>query len=716
MKKKERKLVSWMIGITLVFLFVFIPALSTYAEINNVAHNHSISFVYTFDSPIVNKIEQEEGLYDQVILNDAPNYGNPGAPELPRKNVKICIPPKTEINNIKIIPGEKIVLGSNFYIKPGGSLFPLSEHSFSSQPLRNETIYRSNETYPGQLFSQGSIYWFRGYSILIASLYPVQYIPSSGILYYFPNMEVIIETTYTGSLNNQFRGLSKDAEQMQKNVDNLPEIHQYQTMSRSPSETSSDDDLLIITTDSLANAFNEFVDYHNNNGIRTIVKTLSDIGSDDPDDIRDYIRERYLINHIEYVLIGGDDHIIPAKRLWVDSGAGSSIEMPSDLYYSCLDGTFNYDGDDKWGEPNDGVGGGDVDLMAEVYIGRACVDNENEVANFVDKTLAYLNGYDSYHNSVSMAGEVLYPKTYGGDYMDELIGNSSAHGYYTEGIPIGEDGYNISTLYDRDWSGGGWPKIEIINKINSDIHIINHLGHGSSDHFMKMYESDVHDSLTNEKYVFIYSQACYAGAFDYDNCIGEHITTKTAHGSFASILNTRSGWGVIESTDGPSQRYHRQFWDAIFGEQILEISKTNQDSKEDNLYRINDPCMRWCYYQLHLFGDPTLILYDAAPGPRLQISDVSGGIGVNIEVKNRGGLAAQNVSLNVYIAGGMFGLINKTTQEMIPILDVGDSAKLKTLVFGLGRIEITVIASTPDTNVISKSINGMIFGFLVLIQ
>ena len=28
--------------------------------------------------------------------------------------------------------------------------------------------------------------------------------------------------------------------------------------------------------------------------------------------------------------------------------------LPSDLYYSCLDGTYNYDGDDRWGEPTDG--------------------------------------------------------------------------------------------------------------------------------------------------------------------------------------------------------------------------------------------------------------------------------------------------------------------------------------------------------------------------
>ena len=50
-------------------------------------------------------------------------------------------------------------------------------------------------------------------------------------------------------------------------------------------------------------------------------------------------------------------------------------------------------------------------------------------------------------------------------------------------------------------------------------------------------------------------------------------------------------------------------------EEITEIGKANQDSKEDNLYRVHKACMRWCYYQLNLFGDPTLSFYNAVNSP-----------------------------------------------------------------------------------------------------
>jgi hypothetical protein len=125
---------------------------------------------------------------------------------------------------------------------------------------------------------------------------------------------------------------------------------------------------------------------------------------------------------------------------------------------------------------------------------------------------------------------------------------------------------------------------------------------------MKMLIEDA-DALTNTRYFFAYTQGCDAGGFDdpygYD-CIAEHFTIKTDHGAFAMIANARYGYGASGSTDGANQRYHRQFIDAIFGEGILQLGRANQDSKEDNLPRINQPAMRWCYYEINLLGDPTI--------------------------------------------------------------------------------------------------------------
>ena len=83
--------------------------------------------------------------------------------------------------------------------------------------------------------------------------------------------------------------------------------------------------------------------------------------------------------------------------------------MPADLYYACLDGPYNYDNDGYWGEPHDGTDGGDVDLIADVYVGRACVGSTAEVNNFVTKTVAYINRdiNDPYLKKIYLAAEYL---------------------------------------------------------------------------------------------------------------------------------------------------------------------------------------------------------------------------------------------------------------------------------------------------------------------
>ena len=73
-------------------------------------------------------------------------------------------------------------------------------------------------------------------------------------------------------------------------------------------------------------------------------------------------------------------------------------------------------------------------------------------------------------------------------------------------------------------------------------------------------------------------------------------------------------------TDGKSQRFIREFWDAVFCEEIKVISRANQDSKEDNLWRIDEKYMRYCYYELNYFGDPSIAFIE--PKSKGKIKDV----------------------------------------------------------------------------------------------
>ena len=579
--------------------------------------------VYSFTAPRLETIALNDLFYDKIIMDGTINYGKPGEPCLPIKGVTILLPPNTKASDIMVTAGEKRVLGKGFNIIPADSPSPIATEKNVITPQGKDTLLE--KPFPGILFTEVSTHFFRGYGILILQLHPVHYIPATGEVYYYKDLTVSIKTMETSSLNSLFRGVYEDECEVIKKVDNPNAVITYRNLKDSYS-LSENYDLLILTDKDFIWSFRPLKIYHEANGIKTLVKSVREIGNpESPMDIRNYIKDAYLQYGIDYVLLGGDDDIVPAPQLWVSGyDEDKTTEyyetmMPSDLFYACLDGPYNYDGDDKWGEPHDGENGADVDLMAEVYVGRACVGNEEEASNFVTKTIGYMSSQtNGYLKSIVMAAEELDSATYGAEYMDELIDQSSHSGYKTGGIP--SEKFTVTKLYDRDWPDGNWQNTELINHINNGVHIINHLGHSNYQYALKMGPEDI-DSFTNEKYCFIYSQGCNAGGFDTDDCMAETLTVKSEYGAFAVIMNARYGFYWHNSTDGDNQHYMREFWDAVFSEDIPIIGKANQDSKEDNLYLIDGSMMRWCYYQLNLFGDPVVALRVSNP-PNIPVSPV----------------------------------------------------------------------------------------------
>ncbi len=572
---------------------------------------------------------------------------------------------------------------------------------------RNETLYSSSDPYPGILHDKHFIQNFRGYSILYFNLYPVHYLPKEGRIYYYDEFEIVVTTKDTHIHNALYRGLERDAKTIRQMIDNVDSITTYKLTQDTKEPMQSpllDYDMVIITDNALNTSsgtytFQDLADYRNTHGINTTIVTVESIygnysGTDNQEKIRNFIIDAYTNWGIEYVLLGGDcdggdvggesgDNIVPIRQIYVSSVYTDDIA--SDLYYACLDGNYNNDGDSHWGEPNDGPGGADVDLVAEVYVGRAPVDSETELSNFVMKTIAYEESQSPVLYDVWIVGEYLGfggIADWGGNYKDEIKDGSSNHGYTTVEIP---DYYNEYTLYDRDYPGNDWPPSEVINIINNGVNYINHLGHSDVGYAMKFYNPDA-DALTNTEYFFAYSQGCYCGSIDnrntgggitnYDS-IAEHLVTEE-HGAFAVIMNSRYGWGAPD-TDGPSQRFDREFFDARYGEGIMQIGRANQDSKEDNLGVITgySGLIRWCYFQTNLLGDPAVVLKDPIPLEHdisvtsldapdyLEPGDTTW---VNATIVNTGMNNENNINVNFTVDG------NTENNTLIAVLNSGASA------------------------------------------
>lgn len=331
--------------------------------------------------------------------------------------------------------------------------------------------------------------------------------------------------------------------------------------------------------------------------------------NDTPAKIRNFIRYAYYEKELEYVLIVGDDDIVPARRLFIlDSSLDKRI--PSDFYYACLDGTYNDYEDYQWGDPSWDIDPGFgcyVDFIQEVSIGRACVGNENELTNFVKKTIWYMETAPSkeFLRDVLFVGQHLdlQADEWGGNFLDDFIDTCDDEGYTTKGFP--SDEYYIEKLYERDQ--GLWSAKKLCDEINKNNHFIVHDGHATWDKNMKITEGNI-DQIHNNGRSFIFSVGCHAGKFDESDCMAEYFTVKNEHCAFAGVWNT--GRGFYSS---PGNRLNREFWDAIFGEGISRIGDVVRDCKEDLYFYLDAPDDPGFYimemlYGMSLFGDPAVSL------------------------------------------------------------------------------------------------------------
>ena len=93
-----------------------------------------------------------------------------------------------------------------------------------------------------------------------------------------------------------------------------------------------------------------------------------------------------------------DDIGVEIRKEYVNDEDDLNIQdydIPADLYYASLDGNWNEDGDDKWGEEDE------MDEGIELYIGRAPVNNEEDVNNFINKQILY-----QYYSNVFIHKEI----------------------------------------------------------------------------------------------------------------------------------------------------------------------------------------------------------------------------------------------------------------------------------------------------------------------
>ena len=568
------------------------------------ASAQTIEKTYYFGQPNISQIQG----YEQIQFADCMQSALAGQPSLPWHSVSLMLPQGTEAVAIEVEL-------SDFQTMEGcHNLYPYQTALTYSDPVRRQfdlvsTLYSSKSVYPAQVYGNLSTHYMNGVGFAFSAFTPVQYVPGTGEVRYATKATVRITTAASKTDQSRKLWLNSDNAQRATRLAQNPEMLQtYDSRGR----IVGGYDLLVVTTQQWVSAFDEYVAFYQARGLRTRVIDLETIlntmeGRDNAEKLRNYIIQEYEENGIMMVNLAGDVPGIPYRGLYchVDSGSGyDDNDIPADLYYAALDGNWNDDGDNRWGEI------GEDDLLPEIGIGRMCFSNQSELNNMLHKAMTYQTEpvLGEFHKVV-MGGEHLYdnPMTNGSQYLELLIGTHDDNGYTTTCIP--ED-YDFTRLYDEE---GNWSGNNLRNAINQGTQYVHHDGHANTGYVAGWTNGDITNNNfsgangVDHNYTFFHTSGCICGDFTSD-CILERMT-KIDSFAVATFGNSRYGWFNEGQTEGPAIHLARETEDAYYNDRIPYGGMALREGKIQTAPWVNAPgqweegALRWNFYDLNMMGD-----------------------------------------------------------------------------------------------------------------
>ena len=393
---------------------------------------------------------------------------------------------------------------------------------------------------------------------------------------------------------------------------------------------------LIVTNNALADAFGDVAEWYTRKGYPAQVVTVEDIssaftGDDLQEKVRTCIRQYHEQNDVQYVVLGGDNSVVPDRDTYVSVGSTTTYTMPTDLYYGSLYGTWDRDGDLIYGEA-----GSDSDsyLTYDVVVARYPVRRANEVAAILQKVIAYETNPPEQDWATEMLStgarlwNVYGPGSYSGESFDHRASDAEIK------AAVADDAYvepfwaarTVDQLFDTysSWdvsSAGDYDLTasNLFDAMSNGYQFMTMLTHGSYSAWgmeSGMLTSTTVADLSQALNVPIISTiACNTGAYDVaDPALSEAFLRSPFTGTIVYLGCSRYGWGYPTTSLGTSIRYTYEFYHqfASMGHRIA--GEAFVASKEMFApYSGSNTSYRWVQLGLNFQGDPLVQMYAADP-------------------------------------------------------------------------------------------------------
>ena len=574
----------------------------------------------------------QQGAYTVVELAGGMAQVNPGLPRLPRVVQSLSIPAGAGPERVEITAEEWKTIPGSFRIYPSQPDVPLPMPGRDFTPQfcpEDAEVYGSSEPYPTtqiRLLETGTM---SGYRIANVELWPLRYVPVTGelqlatrlayrLVYAEGATDASVPTTEQQEMfGTMVRSMVSNPEDVRRFAPHVRGL--ASSFSLPPGRY----DYVVISEPPLDTVFERLAEWKTHKGVPATVVTKSYIdanytGYDLPEKFRNFISDARSTWGTMYVLLGGQaDHkssgqnVIPGRDAWyLDMAADAYPDedtIPTDLYFGCLDGDWDANGNHIYGERSD-----DVDMLSEVFIGRAPVYSIEQAQNFVDKVLTYeQNPPAGYLKKMLLPTAILWQS-----YEERPTQESIAR--------MTPDGWQDTRLYERTST---LDLAAMRDSMNSGYGLGHWVGHGDENGIYMGSSAYLNSiavgGLTNgDKVGFHSAIACFTGAWDEvpgGDCFAEHLVNRVGGGAVAVAMNSRYGYGAYVGgyVPGPSERLDTVMLARILNHneyhagQALAFSRGFWAPYADSGRQY--AMQRYCIYELNLFGDPELSIWTEEP-------------------------------------------------------------------------------------------------------
>lgn len=489
--------------------------------------------------------------YSTVTLENGRRASLPGHPLLPLVPVVMALYGE---------PGDVSVSLSGFEtvripmpVEPASNLRPIgSDIPRTVRP--DQSVYLSALDYPSDplvAISTGSL---MGVTIVTALVSPWRYSPANGTLEMAGHVTVTLEHTPEPS----GRPLSSlQAATAQRRIGAITGADPPPMPVGGPGIT----DYLIITGDNYLPVVQPLIDLQEARGLTAKAVGMSWVimgfGG-----VRECVRWHYENEGTLFVLLAGDASIVPAEEFLVEC-EGLREKAPVDLYYACLDGDWDGDGDGVPGQPQD-----HPDLYPEVILGRALFSDCSGAQAFIDKTVAY--------TIAPPAGDWASTAVLNGGNLFPGIGYTGAKGC-EEMASFFPDDWEIVRSYE--FGVGDYPDT-FFEPMAAGAGWNNHAGHGNNrgvywatlasqvkvadqSRFLNGLRSGIHTSI-----------ACHPGDFtNPGTCLAKMLLHHADGGAVAVAMNTSWGWEGFWPELGPSEDMCTDVVRLVFQEHVPTLGE-----------------------------------------------------------------------------------------------------------------------------------------------